>query len=275
MAEYVSQTKQQHKDTQGVATIQRHKQLAQFEDNRCGDTDGFGRVQLQRAINQSLMQKQARPSGVIQLAVVNPVITGATKATRVTLNLAAGDNVPQGSVPAVDSDGWAALQALKLTLATNKNPRKWVRFHALNEHAGGPGDDQGNLTSTTAKANHLDTWAAFETNVKNAIPDAGANAAQSADFQVDIGYPGAALTHWTSQWGHFQTTDAADYPQTVIGTLSVGGVVQPGVNLNGAADGLYGPEHFQKIPHWKRKNAANRPYGPVGTDTHVGAVNWS
>lgn len=190
--------------------------------------------------------------GIVQMKNVIPTIAGGTKGTSVSLHLDAGDSVSQGSVPLVDCDGWTELKSLELTKSTLSDDKKWVRFHLLNEHAGGPGDNPGNLTSTTALANQNSDWGRFEREVKNAIPRDGGAAAASVDFNVNVGYPSSNQTIWKKMpHGNIQvTTDAANYPNSVTGTLSVDGE-ESDVHLDAAA-GLYGPEHFKKIPYFKR-----------------------
>ena len=197
-------------------------------------------------------------------------------ATHVALNLNAGDHVPQGSTPAngVSPDGWGNLRTLGLTNSSRSNPRKWVRFHALNEHAGGPGDDAGNLTSTTQEANHNGEWSDFETELKRAVPDEGEQAAQPVAFAVDIGYPGSANTRWVRVFNNNEViTDAADYPNDVNATLDVNGVRTAAVHLD-AGDGLYGPEYFKRVPRWKRKKVAGAAYNDKN-DEHAGAAVWA
>lgn len=239
------------------------------------NADSHRMVAQRRQIMPPLQAKRAGGGAPpIQRAAVNPQITGGTKATKVTLNLAAGDHVPKGSVPSVDIAGWAELQTLGLTKPGNSNEKKWVRFHALNEHAGGPGNNAGNLTSATAAANHAAAWTTLETNLKNAVPDAGGAAPESVAFAVDIAYPGAAAAYWRKHPGNaLVTTDAQNYPNDVNATLSVNGVAKPGAHLT-AADNLYGPEHFRKIANWKRKTDNAGAYGDVATDAFPGANAW-
>jgi len=266
MQNYSNNTFQKKSENTPNAAHQNQSGTAQFVDDR---PEALAQRKIQQLATNRAVAQQA-----IQMAAVNPVIAGGAKATSVSLNLGAGDHVPQGTIPAADPSGWTELQTLGLTNPGLINARKWVRFHALNEHAGGPGDNVGNLTSATATANHDAGWAAFEGLVKAAIPDGGANAAQPVGFQVNVGYPGGAATHWKNQYGHYQATNAADYPNSVAATLTVNGAPAGNANLN-AANGLYGPEAYQKIAGWKRKATAAAAYGDVGTDTHPGALPWT
>jgi hypothetical protein len=253
------------------------KAVSHFKDNRAASiiqkkqVDALAAKQFATA---TIQRKENVTGFPVQLAAVNPVITGGNKATRVKLNLAKGDHVPKGSTPSVDISGWQNLKDLGLTKSTNTNPRKWVRFHALNEHAGGPGDNTGNLTATTAEANHEDSWETLETALKAAVPDEGGATGDTVDFDVTIGYPGAANTYWRKHPGNaLVTTDASDYPNDINATLKVGGAAKANSHLQGG-DGVYGPEHFKKIPNRKRKTTADGAYSDVATDAFPDAETW-
>ncbi len=189
--------------------------------------------------------------GTVQRAEKTPTYSGSTKAENVNLQLDAGDHVKKGSKPSQDSAGYDNLRKIGLSASGNSNPRKWVRFHALNEHSGGPGVTK-NLTSTTATANHHSDWNTFESALKAAVPDNGGTTSAKVDFNVDVAYPGSSASTWIkdADASKTQSTDAADYPSGVAGRLDVGGTVTT-VALD-ASKGTYGPEIFKKVPEWTR-----------------------
>jgi len=188
--------------------------------------------------------------GIVQRAEKSPTYTGSSKAENVNLQLDAGDHVKKGSAPYQDSAGYDDLRKIGLSASGNSNPHKWVRFHALNEHSGGPGASK-NLTSTTAMANHHSDWNTFESALKAAVPDSGTATSAKVGFNVDIAYPGSNASTWIKDSdSSTQNTDAANYPNGVSGSLDVGGTVST-VALD-ASKGTYGPENFKKVPGWTR-----------------------
>ena len=181
-----------------------------------------------------------------------PVLTPAAgKASTVTLSLAAGETVDNGSVPNADPAGWDALKTLDLTKPANTNDRKYVRFHILNERAGGPGDEIANLSPTTAKANHIAQWAGFETSLKNAVTP-GTAVAHPTLFSATLSYPAANTVYWQRSTGKTVTTDDADFPSRIQATLHVNGALVDSADINGQGDGLYAPSYFKTVPYWKK-----------------------
>ena len=83
------------------------------------------------------------------------------KVGKVESTVLTGDK--DGGVPSVDPKGWDWLYQ-----NFPKVKGSWVRFHVLNQHLGGPGDDEGNLIPTTHLDNHSKAWRGFETDAQDA-----------------------------------------------------------------------------------------------------------
>ena len=81
------------------------------------------------------------------------------RASKVQANIFDKNGDLDGGVPTVDPVGWNWL---------NPETRKsnWVRFHILNQHLGGPGNNCANLVPTTKASNNNSKWRNFEEAVK-------------------------------------------------------------------------------------------------------------
>lgn len=210
--------------------------------------------------------------GVVQRAEVTPTASGSAHATTVTLDLKSGDKPKAGSAPSVDPDGWTDLKGdgLNLTQTSSRTEDKiYVRFHVLNDNAGGPGDEKGNLTPTTKKANHSSTWSAFETTLKEKIKNDTA-VSKDTKFEATVGYPSSKTVYWKKSIGSKElTTDDANYPSKVDAKLTVDGESDVTVSLDGDGDGLYPPTHFKTVPYWKK-------YSDSGHSTEdTSGTSWS
>lgn len=208
---------------------------------------------------------------ILQLATKEPTLGGGDKATTVKLTLAVGDKPKTGSVPSVDCDGWDALKGprgsgLDLTKTAGRNQGNiYVRFHVLNENSGGPGDEKGNLTSTTKKANHnVAKWNPFETTLKSKIINNTA-VAKKMEFDATVSYPGSNTVYWENG-GTQITTDDADYPNKIVATLDEDDINIASVTLDGSADGLYPPSYFKTVPYWKKYDSTYTTQDTTGQD---------
>ena len=196
-----------------------------------------------------LVPVQRRGSGaVIQAALVNPVYAGGTKPTTVSLALGVGDWPPFGSAPAASPDGWAQIVALGLTAG-------WVRFHVLNQDAGGAGA-ANNLVPTTQQINQCATWKGFEKWVKMFSQPAlaGVGMPFASTFNAAIAYHTAAEDCvYRNAAGIQIPVRGVDFPAVIVATLNVpggGGLAAHKYAANlGNADGLLRPNQFAP-PGW-------------------------
>lgn len=96
---------------------------------------------------------------------------------------------PAGYKPVTDPPGYRYIRLCGLT-------QQWIRFHLVNELAGGPGTDD-NLVPTSQKTNTHPDWKKIETKEKNAW-----NAGATYHFAVHVDYhaknnaPALPGEHW-------------------------------------------------------------------------------
>jgi hypothetical protein len=103
----------------------------------------------------------------------------------------AGDNRPQGGVPAADPPGYQYIRNTGLT-------NLWVRFHLANAEAGGPGTAD-NLVPTSQKTNQDPEWKTLEAAEKDEY-----TAGRSYYFAADVAYH-AGVAHPAQEgerWKH-------------------------------------------------------------------------
>jgi len=195
-------------------------------------------------------------SAVVQREVAEPVYHGGTHATIVELDLKKGDTLADGTKPSADIDGWDELRALGLTQGAD-NDHAWVKFHVLNQKAGGSGDDAGNLTPATQTANHDSQWNALEKNLKGWVDPEhrhGSGAPADAKFHAVVDYYGSDDDASWTDGAKTIKAKGKDYPKAVKASLQVSGGKEYGdknytANLSGSANGLLTPSAFTP-PGW-------------------------
>jgi hypothetical protein len=186
---------------------------------------------------------------------VSATYTAGTHATHVSLEVDETDIVTEGSPPTADIAGWHNIQTLALTTGTGA----WVRFHVLNELAGGRGDEPGNLTPSSVTANHHPDWNELEKQVKLHIdPEAQkyglGSPWQRVEFSADVTYYTDAEDKTWTKGGTDVVVKGTEMAKKVVATLKVdsskkakggGGGANPqpvaDATLEGNADGLPSP----------------------------------
>lgn len=197
------------------------------------------------------MNKRKREAG----KKVSAQYSGGTHATHVSLEFDETDIVKAGSPPTADIAGWHNIQTLGLTGGQGQ----WVRFHVLNEMAGGRGDEAGNLTPSSITANHHPTWNAFEKQVKLHIDPEAHRAGLGSifnrvEFSADVTYYGDGDNKTWTKNGTDVVVKGSEMAKKVVATLEVdstkknkgnGGGANPqpvaDATLEGNADGLPSP----------------------------------
>ncbi len=196
-----------------------------------------------------------------QFKEVTPTYTGAGHSTQVEVTLGNGDTMPAGSDPTADVTGYDKLQTLGLTGGADNNHR-WVKFHVLNQRAGGAGDNASNLTPATQTANHIKAWNTLEKNEKTfltpAVETEGGIVVDEVHYKASVGYHGAGNVYWkkTDGSGTTETTNSSHYPNDIDAFLEVDWA-EMGWNKKKydahlqVADGLFKPEDLSDVPGWQ------------------------
>lgn len=196
--------------------------------------------------NQKFNIVDNRPSSIQMAKTIAQLktctITPGNKGTLVELELVKGETTgTKGSTPSVDPDGWKEVQTLKRTgNGAGSVDQKFLKFHLWNHNAGGPGDNKGNLTTTTGRANNNSTWNPFEKDLKQYLPAGVAKA--DIKSKITAEYDNTGTTTWKKNGTQdIVTTNNNDYPSAIKATLEVDGVQKHNLTLN-ATHGVYGPE---------------------------------
>lgn len=213
----------------------------------------------QNMAQQHVLQRHPIQSAMpLQLKVAVPEYSGNGHSTGVRLKAVKGDTMSAGSKPTADVSGFNALKTLGLTNGDD-NDHRWVKFHVLNEKAGGSGKDPANLTPASQTANHATDWNTLEKEERNYLEHAhemgGSVLADSVEYAAAVGYHGSRTVYWkNSSTGETLTTDSANYPSAISAKLDVkwkDADIDKSIPASlDAADGLVRPEDLD-VPGWK------------------------
>jgi hypothetical protein len=198
----------------------------------------------------------AAASWIVQRAEVEPDYAGDEYATEVSFTVRRGDTFDAGSAPQADNvQGWSTLGPLGLTGGAD-NLHRWLRFHILNERAGGSGTEVANLTPTTSMANQIPGWKALEKQLKLYIDYGSPVVVDKAVFKANVQYHDSSEAHWLSTDGTKEAdTEASDYPDQIDASLDVtwagtGGFPKHHEAAIGYDDGLIKPEQLETVAGW-------------------------
>jgi hypothetical protein len=193
---------------------------------------------------------------VLQRDKVEPEYAGDDYATTVQFTVKRGDTFDAGSTPQTnDVQGWEPLGTLGLTGGAD-NLHRWLRFHILNERAGGSGTEVANLTPATQMANQIPGWKALEKQLKLYIDYGSPVVVDKAAFKASVQYHDSAEAHWQSADGTKEAdTEASDYPEQIDASLDVtwagtGGFPKKYEAGIAYGDGLIKPEQLETVPGW-------------------------
>ena len=216
-------------------------------------------VQSQR-VAQPIHLARSAPTQALESIVarklVKPTYEGDEHATAVSLDMKKGDTLDSGSEPSVEPSGWTELGDMGLTKGKDNN-HQWIRFHVLNQKAGGAGDEKGNLTPATQTANHHKSWNGLEKGLKLFVDPEhkqGSGAPAPAKFRAKVTYYGDGEdTAWTDGT---DTVGVAgkNYPKKIEAKLNITGGEysdpEYSADLDGSGAGLLKPSEFTP-PGWK------------------------
>lgn len=142
-----------------------------------------------------------------------------------------------GGVPSVNPPGWAWLKN-----NFGKLKGQWVRFHIINQHLGGPGNNIGNLVPTTHNVNHAPAWRNVEEKAKKSANTDKNWTFLDVNITYDDNYPTGIPAKIKAAWGEWDNLNgvwSADKNPT-------GDITQPDPTAN-AVPFLTGAQITQSI----------------------------
>lgn len=119
-----------------------------------------------------------------------------------TRNIAVMKSPPNGGVPSVNPPGW---DWLKSKFGVLKGA--WVRFHLINKHLGGPGNDSYNLVPTEETLNLNGAWRNMEESAKTSANVTNRWTYVEVDIVYNDEFPAGIPETIDGKWGYYDGND--------------------------------------------------------------------